>query len=86
MGVKGDNLEINSGLLLPSFILNYMIIRVKEKEFEEGKKSERDRKRGITSEKQREAKRKAEALRNSLLDHNSSVEVGYGLCYFIVNS
>ena len=31
LGVKGDNLEINSWLLLPSFILNYMIIRVKEK-------------------------------------------------------
>ena len=37
MGVKGDNLGINSGLLLPSFILNYMIIRVKEKEFEKQK-------------------------------------------------
>ena len=34
LGVKGDNLGINSGLLLPSFILNYMIIRVKEKEGE----------------------------------------------------
>ena len=33
LGVKGDNLELISGLLLPSFILNYMIIRVKEKEF-----------------------------------------------------
>ena len=33
-GVKGGNLEINSGLLLPSFILNYMIIRIKEKGFE----------------------------------------------------
>ena len=37
MGVKGDNLEINSGLLLSPFILNYMIIRVKEKESGEGK-------------------------------------------------
>ena len=36
------------------------------------------KKRWIASEKQREAKRKAEALRNSLLDHNSSVEVDYG--------
>ena len=34
LGVKGDTLEINSGLLLSSFILNYMVIRVKEKEFE----------------------------------------------------
>ena len=34
LGVKRDNLEINSGLLLSSFILIYMIIRAKEKEFE----------------------------------------------------
>ena len=34
LGVKGDNLELISGLLLSSFILNYMVIRVKEKEFE----------------------------------------------------
>ena len=33
-----------------------------------------------------EAKRKAKTLRSRLLDHDSSVEVGYGLCYFIVNS
>ena len=31
MGVKGYNLEINSGLFLSSFILNYMTIRVKDK-------------------------------------------------------
>ena len=37
MGVKEDNLEINSGLLLSSFIINYMILRVKEKGSEEGK-------------------------------------------------
>ena len=59
-----------------------MIIRVKEKESEEEK--EKDRK-GRTSERKR-TKRKAKALRSSLLDHDSSVEVGYGLCYFIVNS
>ena len=29
MGVKGDNLELISGLLWSSFILNYMVIRVK---------------------------------------------------------
>ena len=34
LGVKGDNLELNSGLLWSSLILNYMVIRVKEKEFE----------------------------------------------------
>ena len=33
-----------------------------------------------------EVKRKEKALRSRLLDHDSSVEVGYGLCYFIVNS
>ena len=44
MGVKGDNLEINSGLFLSPFILNYIIIRVKEKEFEQGKiKSQKER-------------------------------------------
>ena len=31
-------------------------------------------------------KRKAKTLRNTLLDHNPLVEVGYGLCYFIANS
>ena len=36
-GVKGDNLEINSGLLLSSLIIDYMIIRVKEKESGEEK-------------------------------------------------
>ena len=30
MEVKGDNLELISGLLLSSFILNYMLIRVKK--------------------------------------------------------
>ena len=39
MGVKEDNREINSGLLLSSFIIDYMIIRVKEKE--SGKKIKR---------------------------------------------
>ena len=49
MGVKGDNLELISGLLLPSFILNYMVIRVKEKEFEQGK-NRKNRIEGRTSE------------------------------------
>ena len=34
LGVKRGNLELISGLLLPSFILNYMLIRVKERGFE----------------------------------------------------
>ena len=37
MVVKGGNLKINNGLLLSSLILDYMIIRVKEKESGEGK-------------------------------------------------
>ena len=43
-------------------------------------KSERARGR----EEQRENKKKH--WRSRLLNHDSSVEVGYGLCYFIVNS
>ena len=37
LGVKEVNKGINSGLLLSSFIIDYMIIRVKEKEFGEEK-------------------------------------------------
>ena len=81
MGAKVDNLGINSGLLLPSFILNYMVIRVKEKEFEEGKIERTDKERENDWEK-RETKRKAKILRISLLDHNSSVEVGYDFYAF----
>ena len=33
MGVKRGNLKLISGLLLPPFILNYMLIRVKERGF-----------------------------------------------------
>ena len=81
LGVKGDNLELISGLLLSSFILNYMVIRIKEKELEsekeEGRTNDRERRR---------MQRKAKVLGDSLLDHDPSVEVGYGLCYFIVNS
>ena len=55
MGVKGDNLELISGLLWSSFILNYMIIRVKRK---------RERKeKGRTNEgKKRETKRKSKGF------------------------
>ena len=76
MGVKGDNLEINSGLLLSSFIIDYMIIRVKEKEFGEGKI-----KRTEENERARERERRGQQRHwgSSLLDHDYSVEVGYGL-------
>ena len=56
MGVKGVNLEINSGLLLSSFILDYMIIRVKEKESGEGKIKRTERER--TSEKREKQENK----------------------------
>ena len=80
MGVKGDNLGINSGILLASFILNYMVKRVLIRKNRKNKEKRGERTR------EGEVKRKAKALRSSLLDHDSSVEVGYGLCYFIVNS
>ena len=60
MGVKGDNLEINSGLVLSSFILNYMVIRVKQREFERGEKLKRKEER--TSERERRTKRNQKAL------------------------
>ena len=77
MGVKGDNLGIKSGLLLTSFILNYMVIRVKEKEFKKGK-IERTEKRGENDREKRETKRKAKVLGIARLIANSSVEAGYG--------
>ena len=67
MGVKGDNLGIKSGLLLTSFILNYMVIRVKEKEFKKGK-IERTEKRGENDREKRETKRKEKILGDSLVD------------------
>ena len=52
MGAKGDNLGINSELLLPSFILNYMVIRVKEKSLN---KEKSERRRGNEREKEKNA-------------------------------
>ena len=60
MRVKGYNPKINSGLLLSSFILNYMVIRVKQREFERGEKLKRKEER--TSEGGRRTKRKEKAL------------------------
>ena len=48
---------------------------------EEKKEKERDERT-----REGETKRKAKHWRSRLLDHDSSVEVGYGLCYLIVNS
>ena len=46
MGVKRGNPKLISGVLLPSFILNYILIRVKERGFElenrKNKKGERE--------------------------------------------
>ena len=85
MRVKGDNLKLISGLLLSSFILNYILIRVKEKK-DLNKKDRKNREKREKRSRERGTKKKAKILRISLRDHNSSVEVGYGLCYFIVNS
>ena len=68
---------MNNGLLLSSLILDYMIIRVKEKEYGEGKIKRTER--GRNEREKGEAKRKTKALGSSLFDHDSSVEVGYGL-------
>ena len=84
MGVKGDNLEINSGLFLSPFILNYMVIRVKEKSLNKENRKNREKRGERTREG--ETKRKARHWRSRLLDHDSSVGVGYGLCYSVVNS
>ena len=81
MGVKGDNLKLISGLLLSSFILNYMLIRVKEKGLNKKKKKNTERGRN-----DRLRERGTQLWESRLLGRNSSVEVGYGLCYFIVNS
>ena len=48
MGVKRGNLKLISGLLLPSFILNYILIRAKRKrvgirKFENTREGENER-------------------------------------------
>ena len=72
MRVKGDNLKLISGLLLSSFILNFMLIRVKKRVWNKKNRKNREREKRTIKRK-----KKAKTLRNSLLDHNSSVEVGY---------
>ena len=54
MRVKRDNLELINGLNSSSFILNYMLIRVKERGFEYEK--EKNRKRG-RNDREREERR-----------------------------
>ena len=56
MGVKGDNLGIKSGLLLTSFILNYVLIRVKERGL--NKKNRKNKEREKNDQERGETKRK----------------------------
>ena len=53
-----------------------MIIRVKERGL--NKKDRKNREREKKDRERGETKKKAKILRISLLDHNSSVELGYG--------
>ena len=76
MRVKGDNLKLISGLLLSSFILNYMLIRVKERGL--NKKNRKNREREKNDRERGETKRKTKLWGICLLDHQYSVEVGYG--------
>ena len=43
MGVKRGNLKLISGSLLLSFILNYILIRVKERGFNKEKRNNKER-------------------------------------------
>ena len=67
MGVKRGNLELISGLLLPSFILNYMLIRVKERGLK--KKNRKKREREKNDRERGETKRKTKLWGICLLDH-----------------
>ena len=61
-----------------------MVIRVKKKSLNK-EKSEKEKERDKQN-REGETKKKAKHWKSRFLDFNSSVEVGYGLCYFIVNS
>ena len=56
-----------------------MLIRVKEKGW--NKKNRKNKEREQNDREREKMKKIAKILRNCLFDHNSSVEVGYGLCY-----
>ena len=60
-----------------------MLIRVKERVGIRKNRKNRE-KRGEQS-REGETKKKEKPWKSRFLDFNSSVEVGYGLCYFIVN-
>ena len=64
MGVKGGNPKLISGVLLPPFILNYILIRVKERGLNK-KKKKRTEREGETNGK--EEKREEEQSFGNLL-------------------
>ena len=63
MGVKRGNLKLISGLLLPSFILNYILIRVKKEGL--NKKIERTKRK----RENRTRRGKTQGFGKFLLDH-----------------
>ena len=65
--------------------MNYMIIRVKEKSLNKEKQKEQRKEERNEQEKEKNAQ-ESKGFGDSLLDHDSLVEVGYGLYYLIVNS
>ena len=67
MGVKRGNLKLISGALLPSFILNYILIRVKERGL--NKKNKKNREREKNDRERGETKRKTKLWGICLLDH-----------------
>ena len=71
--------------MLSSFILNYILIRVKEKGFGI-KKNRKNRERKGRNDRsiERGTKRTTELWGISLFDRNSSVEVGYG--FYVIRS
>ena len=58
MRVKGDNLKLISGLLLSSFILIYMLIRVKEKGLNKKNRKNREKREKRSREKERKRKQR----------------------------
>ena len=68
MGVKIGNLKLISGSSLPSFILNYILIRVKERGLnKENKKEQREGKRNELRKDR--TRRRNKSLGNFLLNH-----------------
>ena len=56
MGFKEDNKGKNSGLLLSSFIIDYMIIRVKEKRIRRRKIKRTEREKELERENEEKSK------------------------------